>query len=103
MRLLCQTDSPTPITFSSTNILYNERSGDAYGVFAPQLTSDSHNPISQITLGSDPWYSMNYAFFDIILPEGSGSHWVTGMTVTITIQTSTAKGSMTLSLPPQIL
>jgi hypothetical protein len=101
MRLLCQTDSPSDITFSSANILYNGKLGVAYGFFVPQLTSDSNNPVSQIALSSGPMYSINYAFFDIILPEGEGSPWVTDMTVTIAIQTSTAKGSMALVLPRQ--
>jgi hypothetical protein len=92
-------DSSTSVTFTTENILLNGRSSNYYGAFAPQLYSAPAlmTPIlvSQLTLDQNGGGNS----FEIKLLRGEGSPWIPGMTVTIIIQTITAQGSITVTLP----
>jgi hypothetical protein len=95
------TNSPTDVTFSTNDILYNGNSVESYGSFAPVFkTYDLFNPtpISQFTI--DPKSPGSYANNGLIyFPRGSGSPWASGVTVQMSITTPYAQGSKTFTLP----
>jgi hypothetical protein len=88
-------NSQTSITFSANDILYNGRSAESYGVFAPQLLKiQTGSPISEFTF--------NYGYFNgikIYFPRGTGSPWNSGVSVQMSITTNNAQGSTTFNLP----
>jgi hypothetical protein len=92
-------DSPSSVTFTTDNILYNGKSGNSYGDFAPQLYNApmfaSPTLVSQLTL--DQHGGPNT--FEIKLIQGQGGPWVSGTTLNITIQTNVAQGSIIVTLP----
>src|SRR5271157_648718 len=80
------------ITFSTADISYNGHSGSSYGNFAPQLLDYMGiTPITGLTVRAG-----YLGPFEIDLPEGAGSPWVSGMTVIVAIQTSTQQCSTTI-------
>jgi hypothetical protein len=88
------------ITFSTTDISYNRRLGNTYGNFAPQLRESGIWPYIEAPTISGYTVRAGYAaYLEIDLPKGAGSPWVSGMTVIVAIQTSTAQGSTTITLP----
>jgi hypothetical protein len=95
------TNSPTDITFLTNNILYNGRSTESYGSFAPVFkTSDFFNshPVSQFTIDpKSPGSNVNNAV--IYFPRGLGSPWTSGVKVHMSITTVNAQGSITVTLP----
>jgi hypothetical protein len=97
--IVLTSNSPTDITFSANNILYNGLSANSYGSFAPQLEDASvfrgalGNPISQDTI-----YSGYNSEIQVYFPEGTGSPWTSGVSVQMSITTSNAQGSTTFTL-----
>jgi hypothetical protein len=83
----------------SDNVLLNGKSSSSYGDFAPKLYNApilaSPYKVSQLSL--DQHGGRNT--FEIWLSEGQGSPWVSGVIVNITVQTETAQGSTTVTLP----
>ncbi|MGD0996010.1 MAG: hypothetical protein ABR909_10870 [Candidatus Bathyarchaeia archaeon] len=73
--------------------------GNNYGNFAPQLFDVNMDSISQMTISAVVIGGAGPNVIEINLPQGVGSPWVSGATVEITIQTNTAQGSMTVTLP----
>ena len=96
--LMCVNFAPSDITVSSANFLYNGRLGNTYGSFAPTFVDQFGQPISQVTMYAQG-SGWGNGFVAIIFPRGDGSPWVSGETVTITIQTSIAQGSIAVTLP----
>lgn len=91
----CNTNSPTDITFSSADISYSGVLDNTYGNFAPQLFNlTGTSPISTYTIRAG--YE---GIFMIVFPEGVGSPWVSGETVTIVIHANGIQGSITVTLP----
>lgn len=92
-------DSSIPVTFTTENILYNGKAGNSYGDFAPQLYNApmlaTPNLVSELTLDQNGGANT----FEIWLTQGQGGPWVSGTTININIQTSTAQGSITVTLP----
>lgn len=95
------TNSPTDVTFSTNDILYNGHSAESYGSFAPVLkTSNIFNsiPISQFTIDpKSPGSNVNNVM--IYFPRESGSPWNSGVSVQMTITNNNAQGSKTFTLP----
>jgi hypothetical protein len=92
-------DSSVDVSFTTDNILLNNKLSSSYGDFAAQLYNApiTASPFRVSELTFSKYGGPNT--FEIWLPKGQGGPWVSGTQVNIVIQTGTAQGSITVTLP----